>query len=70
MLAAAEHVGDGRAGVEHALDARVLRQVAEAALAQDLAGGRLELAAEGLERGGLAGAVAADQAHLVLGHDR
>ena len=64
-----QHVGDGRAAVEHAGDARVLRQVAEAALAHDPAGGRLGLAAEHLEQAGLAGAVAADEADLVPGHD-
>ena len=30
-----QHVGDGRAAVEHAVDPRVLGQVAEAALAHD-----------------------------------
>ena len=63
------HVGDGRAAVEHAGDARVLRQVAEAALADDAPGRRLGLAAEDAEQAGLAGAVAADEADLVAGHD-
>ena len=62
-------MGDGGAAVEHAGDARILRQVAEAALAQHLPGGRFDLAAEHPEQAGLAGAVAADEADLVAGHD-
>ena len=60
-------MGDRRAAVEHAGDARVLRQVAEAALAHDLAAGRLERAAEHPEQAGLAGTVAPDEADLVAG---
>ncbi len=47
--------------------ARVLRQVADGAGPVDLAGVRLALAGEDLQRGGLAGAVAADQADPVAG---
>ena len=67
--AARQHVGDGGAALEDAVDARILRQVAEAALADDLPGRRLDGAAEHLEQAGLAGAVAADDADLVAGHD-
>ena len=63
-----QDVGDGGAPVEHAGDARVLRQVAEGALADDPPGGRLGLAAEHAEQARLAGAVAADEADLVAGH--
>ena len=66
--AARQHVGDGGARLVRRVDARVLRQVAEAALAHDRATGRLGGAAEHLEQRGLAGAVAADDAHLVAGH--
>ena len=66
---AGQHVGDRRAPVEHAVDARVLRQVAEAAVAHDLAAGRLDRAAEHPEQARLAGAVAADEADLVPRHD-
>ena len=61
-------MGDGGATVEHAGDARVLRQVPEGALADDPTGGRLGLATEDAEQAGLAGAVAADEADLVAGH--
>ena len=57
------------APVEHAGDARVLRQVAEAALADDPPERRLDLAAEDPEQARLAGAVAADEADLVAGDD-
>ena len=60
---------DTGAAVEDAGDARVLRQVAESALAQDLARDRLVGAAEHLEQAGLTGPVAADETDLVLGHD-
>ena len=50
------------------VDPRILRQVAEAALAHDLAARRLERAAEHLEQARLAGAVAADEADLVARH--
>ena len=63
-----QDVGDGGAPVEHAGDARILRQVAEGALADDPPGGRLGLAAEHAEQARLAGAVAADEADLVAGH--
>ena len=59
---------DGGAPIEHAGDARILRQVAEPALAQDLAAGRFQRPAEHPEQRGLAGAVAADQADLVARH--
>ena len=59
--AAAEDVRDGRARVEHALNARVLRQVAEAALADDLACHRLSGATEHLEQAGLARTIATHQ---------
>ena len=65
-----EHVGDRGAGVGGRVDPRVLGQVAEAALADHPPGGRLGLTAEDAEQAGLAGAVAADEADLVLGHDR
>ena len=66
--AAGQHVGDAAATVERGVDLRVLGQVAEAALAHHPAGLRLGGAAEHLEQAGLAGAVAADDAHLVAGH--
>ena len=49
--------------------ARVLRQVAELAGAAQVAGVRLALAGEDAQRGGLAGAVAADEADAVAGLD-
>ena len=64
-----QDVGDGGATVEDAGDARVLRQVAERALADDPPGRRLGLAAEHAEQARLAGAVAPDEADLVAGHD-
>ena len=65
---AAEHVGDGCAAVEHAGDARILRQVPEPALAQHLAAGRLQRAAEHPEQRRLAGTVAAHETDLVARH--
>ena len=53
--------------VGHAVEARVLRQVAEAAGVVHDAAGRRAGAGQHLEQGGLAGAVAADQADLVAG---
>ena len=50
-------------------DARVLREVADLAGGQHRAGGRLGLAGEDLGEGGLAGAVAPDEADLVAGGD-
>ena len=64
-----QHVGDGGAPVEDTGDARILRQVAEPTLADDLAGGRFDRATEHAEQAGLAGAVAPDEADLVAGHD-
>ena len=65
-----QHVGDGGAGVGGGVDPRVLGQVAETALADHPSGGRLGVTAEHPEQARLAGAVAADEADLVLGHDR
>ena len=65
---AGQHMRDGGSPVEHPGDARVLRQVAEPALAQDLAAGVFQRSAEHPEQRGLAGAVAADQADLVARH--
>ena len=64
-----EDVRHRGAAVQHAGDARVLRQVAERAPAHDAPGGRLGLPAEHAEQARLAGAVAADEADLVPGHD-
>ena len=66
---AREHVGDRRAGVSGRIDPRILGQVAEPALADHPSRGRLGVAAEDAEQAGLAGAVAPDEADLVLGHD-
>ena len=65
------------AGAQHAVHrellevagARVLRQVADVAGADDLAARRLRLAREGLGQGRLAGAVATDQPDPVAGRD-
>ena len=59
---------DGRAPVEHSGDTRILRQVAEPALAQDLAARRFERSTEDTEQRGLAGAVATHQTDLVARH--
>jgi len=67
--ATGQHVGHRRASVEHAGDAGVLREVAEAALAHDLAARGRVRAAEHPKQAGLAGTVAPDQTDLVLGHD-
>ena len=50
-------------------DARVLREVADLAGRDDLAGGRESLPGEDLGEGGLAGAVATDESDLVPGGD-
>ncbi len=68
--AAGQHVGDAAAAVEGGVDLGVLRQVPEAALAHHPAGLGFGRAAEHLEQAGLAGAVAADDAHLVARHHR
>ncbi len=67
--AAGQHVGHGGAAVENASDAGILRQVAEPALADHPPGGRVDGAAQNTEQARLAGAVAADDADLVAGHD-
>ncbi len=64
-----QHVLDRGARLRRTFDLRVLREVAEAALAEHLAGRRLGRAAEHLEQRGLAGTVPADDADLVTGHD-
>ena len=63
-----QHVRDGGSPIEHSGDTRILRQVAEPALAQDLAARRFERSAEDSKERGLAGAVATDQTDLVAGH--
>ena len=67
--AARQHVGHGGAAVEDARDAGILGQVAEPALARHAPGGRFDGATEHPEQARLAGAVAADDADLVAGHD-
>ena len=61
-------MGDGGAAVEHAGDARILRQIAEATLAHHLAAGRLQGTTEHPEQRRLAGTVAPDQTDLVARH--
>ena len=56
--------------VGHAVEARILRQVAEPAGVVHDAAGRHARAGQDLEQGGLAGAVAADEADLVAGAHR
>ena len=67
---AREHVGERRQVVGHAVEAGVLRQVAEAAGVVHDPVGRRAGAAQHLEQRGLAGAVAPDQPDLVAGADR
>ena len=62
-------MGDCRATVEHACNAWVLRQVAEATLAQNLAANGFGLATQNSEERCLAGAVAANETNLVARHD-
>ena len=66
---AGQDVVDAGSAVEHARDAWVLRQVAESALAQDLARDRLISSPEHLEQAGLTCSVATDETDLVLRHD-
>ena len=63
-----QHVGHAGTTVEGRVDLGVLREIAEPALAEHVAGLWFVGAAEHLEQAGLAGAVASDDAHLVPGH--
>ena len=68
--ATGQHVGQRGHAVEQTGDPRILREVAERALAVDDAGRGGSGAAEHAEQARLAGAVAADEADLVAGAHR
>src|SRR4029453_8854769 len=64
-----QHMRDRGAAVEQTGEARILRQISEAAATHDAAPERLGLATEYPEEARLAGTVAADESHLVGRND-